>query len=111
MGALQSINPEGMLAVRSVGGWSELYCHVTPRATVHFGYGIDDPHNEQLGFVFNPAGPGQITRNEVTWANVMWNVTKHVELAFELSYRETNYLRTDSSNSAMLYHFRSAFVF
>ena len=111
MATLQSLNPMTFQAIRSVGGWGEVYLKPWDHVTFNLGYGVDDPRNQDLGFV-NPAmGVGQIASNEVAWGNIKYNLTDFFELAFEISYRETQYLVPIADNHAMLYHFSSSLTF
>ena len=111
MASLQSLNPLLDTPIRAIGGWGEISYKIAPNVTAYVGYGIDDPRDEDLGFV-TLVGPGQRSRNEVAWGNVKWDVTEFFELAFEISHRETNFvLNPAASNSSMLYHFASTLKF
>jgi hypothetical protein len=46
------------------------------------GFGIDDPRDEDLS-------PGQKTRNETYFGNLVWDVTRQYRLGWELTYRKT----------------------
>ena len=73
------------MSVASTGGWIEFYYNIIPdKLHAHFGYGIDDPLDGDLA-------PGQPVRNETYFVNLIWNVTKHFQLATEFTYRETAY--------------------
>jgi hypothetical protein len=50
----------------------------------HVGYGIDDPLNRDLA-------PGQPIRNDTWFANLIWDVSKHLRVACEFTYRKTAY--------------------
>ncbi len=110
----QSLDPLGLGAIRTVGGWGDIWYKLTPCLTTHVGYGIDDPNNEDVGQFLdadlNPAA-GQRSRNEVVWANLIWDVNKSFDVAFEISHRETDYIAPSVSNSGMIYHFRSRIRF
>jgi hypothetical protein len=62
----------------------ELFRHRAGRIHSHFGYGIDDPKDEDLA-------PLQIAKNETVWANLIWDWNKHLRFAWELTYRKTDY--------------------
>jgi hypothetical protein len=114
LGIGQSLDPTGFRAIRCVGGWGDIWYKLTPRLTTHIGYGIDDPLNEDVGqFLNNELEPiaGQRARNEVAWANLIWDVSKYFDLGFEISYRETAYVAPSVSSSGMVYHFRSRLKF
>jgi hypothetical protein len=84
-GILQSVNSATFTGVHTTGGWVEVYYYICPdKLHTHIGYGIDDPLDGDLA-------PGQPVRNETYFANLIWDVTKHLRLAGELTYRKTAY--------------------
>jgi hypothetical protein len=92
--------------IRATGGWGEMYVDWTPRLHSHVGAGIDDPLDGNLS-------PFQVRRNEVVYANLIWDVRDWLDVGFEVSYRETAYvdLRVTPTellvdNHAMIYHTR-----
>ena len=110
MGIGQSLDPTGFDAIRTVGGWGDIWYKLSSRLTTHVGYGIDDPRNEDLGqFLDDNLHPvaGQRARNQVAWVNLIWDVTKEFDVGFEISHRETSYIAPSIANSAMIYHFRA----
>jgi len=118
MAALQSLNPniqpDGNLfprPIRSIGGWGEIYMKPCEGWSFHVGYGIDDPNNNDTGFVTDDNNVGQIRLNQVGWANVFYQATEYFELGFEVSRRDTHYINPRNANDGMLYHFSSTLVF
>ena len=112
----QSLDPTGFNAIRSIGGWGDVWYKLTPCLTAHVGYGIDDPNDDDVGqFLGGDDGlmpvAGQRSRNEVAWANLIWDVSKYFDVAFEVGYRETDSVAPSESNIAMIYHFRSRLKF
>lgn len=111
----QSLNPITLDAIQTVGGWAEIWVRITDRLTAHVGHGIDDPKNQDLGQILDPTTllpvAGQRERNEVSWGNLILDVTDVFQIGFEISYRETSYLAPSISNNAMLYHFRARISF
>jgi hypothetical protein len=84
-GILQNINTKTFTGVHTGGGWIEVYYYICPeKLHTHIGYGIDDPLDRNLA-------PGQPVRNDTYFVNVIWNVTKHFQLAEEFTYRKTEY--------------------
>jgi hypothetical protein len=84
-GILQNINSTTFTGLHSSGGWIEFYYYVCPeKLHTHIGYGIDDPLDHDLG-------PRQPVRNDTYFANIIWDVTKHIQLACEFTYRKTAY--------------------
>ncbi|PHS11128.1 MAG: hypothetical protein COA78_10325 [Blastopirellula sp.] len=84
--------------VRASGGWGEVYVHWTPCLHSNFGYSIDDPLDSTLT-------TGLPTRNEQVYGNLIWDITKSLEVGFEISHWETSYTTLKDSES-MVYHTR-----
>ena len=93
-GILQNINPITFAGLRSAGGWAEVYYHLSPEILhTHVGYGIDDPLDRDLA-------PEQSARNETYFANLIWDVTEHLRLGWEVTYRRTAYTRVLNNEGA-----------
>ena len=114
----QSLNQETLLGIETYAGWAEWWLKLNECVTFHTGYGIDDPRNEDLGVIradpFDPLSTpiaGQAARNEVFWANLIWDVSKQFDVGFEVAYRETDYIAPSVSNTGMIYHFRARLKF
>lgn len=83
-GILQNVNPATFQAIRASGGWAEVYYYLCPdKLHTHWGYGIDDPIDRDVGI-----GP---VRNQTYFANLIWDVTKHLRVGWEVTYRRTAY--------------------
>lgn len=94
-GVLQNINLITYRPVRSKGLWIEgFYYWSGEEVHTHFGYGIDDPNDRDVGFT----GP---IRNETYYATTIWDMTKNFRVAFQISYLKTAYsvLRDNSGVS------------
>jgi hypothetical protein len=85
--------------IRSTGGWGEVYYYWTPCLHSHFGYGIDDPLDRDLT-------AGQARRNRFYFGNILWDVTRSLDVGFEVSYWETDYMPPLADNDAMVYDTR-----
>ena len=108
-GILQTLNSETGKGIRSIGGWGEFSYKYSPKTTFHSGGGIDDPRNQDVGFITNGINdPGQRTYNTVIWTNLMHDVTEHFQLGFEVAYRKTHYLNPNASSSGFISAFSSA---
>lgn len=84
-GILQNVNASNFHGVHSAGGWFEVFYYLCPdKLHTHVGYGIDDPLDSDLA-------RGQPVRNETYFVNLVWDVTKHLRLGCELTYRRTEY--------------------
>ena len=97
--AIFLIDNQNLEPVRSTGGWGEVYFNWSPCVRSHFGYGVDDPLNSTLTL-------GLPTRNEVTYANMIWDVSKSLELGVEVSHWDTTYTGPLLDKDAMVYHTR-----
>jgi hypothetical protein len=96
-GILTSVNPVTFRGIRSAGGWGEVYYFLCPETLhTHAGYGIDDPVDHDLS-------AGLPVRNQTYFANLIWDPTKHVRVAFEVTYRRTSYTGL-SNNDGVGFH-------
>ncbi len=107
---LQTLNPATGNGIRSIGGWGEVYYKLNDYTTFYLGYGIDDPRNQDVGFLTmgpDPNDPGQRTLNQVAWSTIRWDVSDFFHLGFEVSHRETHYVNPLASDEGLLFHFAS----
>ena len=81
---LQNVNTITLHGIRSSGGWLEMFVYWMPCLHSHFGYGVDDPIDGDVG----PTGP---VRNETIFCNVLWDMTQSVRFGLEFTWRETAY--------------------
>lgn len=108
-GIAQVINLTTLNTIRTSGGWGEVYYYLTPCLHTHFGYGLDNPENDDLS-------TGQRTVNELIFGNLMWDVTSHFQVGFEVSHWKTGY-NVDApnfvlgGNEGMIYHVRLQYSF
>lgn len=71
-------------AIRSSGGWGEVFVYLTPKLHVHTGYGIDSPL-QRTDDTF------ALTGNQTFFTNVVWNWSKNIQISNQIDYRKTNY--------------------
>ncbi len=71
-------------AIRSSGGWGEVFAYLTPTLHVHSGYGIDSPLR-RAGDTF------VLTQNQTFFTNLVWNWSKNIQISNQVDYRKTNY--------------------
>ena len=101
-GILQNVNLATFAGVHTTGGWFELYYYICPeKLHAHVGYGIDDPLDRDLA-------PGQPVRNDTWFANLIWDVSKHLRLGWEFDYRKTAYTLVPNNSG---YGFLAQFQF
>lgn len=81
----QTVNSVTGQPIHATGGWLELYYYLTECVHTHGGFGIDDPADSELS-------ASQISLNRTIFANLIWDVTKSLRVAGELTFRDTNYL-------------------
>jgi hypothetical protein len=71
-------------AIRSAGGWGEVFAYLTPRLHIHTGYGIDSPLR-RAGDTY------PLTQNQTFFTNIVWNWSKNVQISNQVDYRRTDY--------------------
>jgi hypothetical protein len=84
-GIAQTTNTVTFQAIRTTGGFVELYCYMTESLHTHWGYGIDDPVDRDLD-------PSQRSQNQTYFSNLIWDVTPLFRVGFEFTWRETDYV-------------------
>jgi hypothetical protein len=82
-GIVQGVCPCRRSPIRSYGGWLETWYDVTPDVHAHVGFGIDNP-NDRDSLIGR-------TNNQVIYANVFLDVTKHLITGLEVSSWKTAY--------------------
>jgi hypothetical protein len=102
-GVLQTVNSMTFEGIGATGGWAEIYFYCTPCVHTHWGYGIDDPQDGDVAAT-------QIVQNETVFANLIWDVTKSLRLASEITYRTTDYL-TFRDNDGVGLHWQMQWKF
>ena len=105
----QIVNPVALNSIDSEGAWGEVYYYVTPCLHTHIGYAYDDVDNADVAI-------GQRTYNRAIFANLMWDVTKNYQVAFEVSHWRTDWVAAPAQfifgdNEGMVYHFRMQYAF
>ena len=79
----QGVCPCLRKSIRSTGGWFEAAYLWTPEWESHFGFGIEDPRNED-------ALLGR-KRNQFVFSNIIWHVSPRLRTGMELSWWKTVY--------------------
>jgi hypothetical protein len=69
--------------IRAHGGWVEYWYDWSPCYHSHFGYGVDDPNDNDMLV-------GR-TYNQNIFANIVHDVTKFIVIGFEVSFAKTNH--------------------
>ena len=76
----------------------------------HTGYGIDDPENDDMTAIPNTLF-GR-TYNSTFYSNLLWDLDKTLRLAFETTYRKTEYKEpTNLSSKGFGFHTQFAWTF
>ena len=107
---LQSLDAVTWKAIRSTGGFVEGFVYLTPMLHSHTGYGIDDPDDDDMTAIPNTLF-GR-TYNSTFWSNLLWDLDKTFRIAFEVTYRQTEYKEaTNLSNEGFGFHTQFAWTF
>lgn len=102
-GSGQSVNIDTFEAIPSIGGWADAWFFLTPQLHTHWGGGIDDPRD---------VGNNQRTQNQFAFGNLIWDVTKNLQLGGEVSRYDTRWnLPNIPSTDAWIFHTRVALKF
>ena len=80
-GIVQGVNLNTRDGIRSNGGWFEFWYDLTPQLHTHFGYGIDDPVDQDV--------VSGRTYNHFIFANTSYDLTKQLNVGFEVSSWKT----------------------
>jgi len=86
----------GINEIDAVGGWIELELFWTPKLVTHFGWGIDNPDNDDLAGV-NKARLQQ----QMFYTNFLYRLTKEFGFGMEYMYVRTDYHETDNSGNPL----------
>jgi hypothetical protein len=104
-GIMQNVNTVTFEGIESTGWWAEVYYYWVPDCLhSHVGFAQDDPRDEDLA-------TGQIELNETIFANLIWDVNKHLRFAWELTYRQTDWLAPLLDNEGFGAHFQTQWKF
>ena len=95
----QTVDPRTDLALDSSNGWAQLTIYWSRVLQTNAGYGLDVPELSQLT-------PGSFSRNEAAYANVIWDISRNVQVSFEPSWRRTEYVGLSANDGPF---FMSAF--
>jgi len=82
-GALQGIDDTSGEPIRTSGGWVDVWFDWTPRWHSHVGYGVDNPVDRDV--------VGGRTYNQFFFGNISYDVTKKLNLGFEVASWKTLY--------------------
>ena len=82
-GIAQGACPCRRTAIRSTGGWFDVWYEITPRLHTHAGWGLDDPNNND--FLYGR------TYNQFVFWNVTYDLTSKLTTGLEISSWKTNY--------------------
>ncbi len=89
----QGVNTTLDKEIQATGYWAALSYKFADYWHINVGYGCDDPKNDDLN-------AGDKTKNEITFANVMYDLTESVSLGLEVSDLKTDYKGNDKTADA-----------
>ena len=89
--------------IRTTGGWIEAFVYWMPNLHSHGGFAIDDPNDNDITPIpFTTLGR---TYNSTAWVNLIWDLDKAYRVAFEATYRQTEYKEpTNLPNKGFGFH-------
>ena len=109
-GVLQSLDAVTWKPIRTTGGWLEGFVYLWPHLHSHTGIGIDDPNDNDITAI--PDTTFGRTYNSTVWSNLIWDLNKNHRLAFEVTYRKTEYKEpTNLPNEGFGFHTQFAWTF
>ena len=82
----QGVCPCTRTTIDSIGGWGDLRYDCSDNVKLHFGYGVDDPENDDLLV-------GR-SYNQFIFANILVDVTDALSTGIEVTYWKTLYQET-----------------
>lgn len=99
----QGINTTTEKGIDTIGGWAQLSYKASAKHSFNLGYGIDNPSNEDLN-------SGNRSKNEVIFMNLIYDLYKGVQLGFEYSHFQTEYINAskgtnDRVTTSLIYKF------
>lgn len=100
-GAGQGINLALERGVRAAGGWAALELEPTAKTSFAFGFGIDDPDDDDLA-------PGGRTLNRSAWGNGFCHFTDYLTAAAEVSWWASGYKGREDARAL---RFQGALIF
>jgi hypothetical protein len=95
-GILQNTNAATFESFHATGGWAEVYYYFNPCLHSHWGYGVDNPLDDELAI-------GQPSYNDTIFANLIWDVTQSFRVAAELTVRDTHYIALPANDGVGLH--------
>jgi hypothetical protein len=101
-GVLQGVNPHTREAISATGGWGQLSITPSPRHTLNFGYGLDNPKNDHVLIPIGEDASPLITQNSIFFWNWIYTFTSNVSAMLEVSSAKTIYVEEISSGSDTL---------
>ena len=109
-GILQTLDAVTWKPIRTTGGWVEGFVYLTPNLHSHTGIGIDDPNDNDITAI--PYSHFGRTYNSTIWSNLIWDLNKNHRIAFEVTYRKTEYKEpTNLPNEGWGFHTQFPWTF
>ena len=88
----QGVNTDIGTEVAGYGGWGQMVYSPSKQIQLGFGYGIDDPDDNDL------AGDAR-TYNDRIFANFFYNLTDKASIGVEYSYMRTDYAQSEDMHN------------
>jgi hypothetical protein len=100
-GIAQGVTPVGE-ALPSTGAWGMLQVMASPKMQFNFGYGFDDPDENEWQIPNDTETYTLRDLNSEAWVNFIYGLTKNVSLMFEGAYMNTKYREQTSGSDAIV---------
>ena len=102
-GILQTLDAVTWKPIRTKGGWIEGFVYWMPNLHSHGGFAVDDPDDNDITAI--PNSQFGRTYNSTIWSNLIWDLDKAYRIAFEATYRKTEYKEpTNLPNKGFGFH-------
>lgn len=94
----QGINLALGREVNAKGGWAQLVLDPTPKLNVNFGYGFDNPKDDDLLYYKDTRASAPRLKNEFMVGSVFYKLNDAVTVALEVSEITTKYAQGDAED-------------
>ncbi|MFM8287820.1 MAG: hypothetical protein ACKOGA_13955 [Planctomycetaceae bacterium] len=92
----QTFNSQTFSAVRGSGGFLGGFLYLSDQVVMNAGYGVDAPRRDDLAL-------DGIARNDAWYTSLFWDVTRTVQLGFQVDYRQTDYVALPDNSATVFY--------
>jgi hypothetical protein len=95
-GILQGVDRVTYQAIHATGGWFDIWYKWQPNICTHTGYSVDDPLDKDITMATGK------TLNQMIFTNVLYDVTKNLQIGFEVDVWKTLYKTLAAADAVRL---------